>query len=99
MTPYEGFTEWTSGHDRGAQGQPSDTAMLFIDGGSRSSVAEVDDIVVQLAVFTGTTIVHLKNVPSQPIVFGKVIAPGQEDTPGADKILRSRTEDPSLLFL
>ena len=98
---YEGYTEWT--HPVTIvepKVKMSETAMLFIDGGSRSSTAEVDEIIVQLAVFTGTTIVHLKNVPSQPIVFKEeVIPPGQEDNnSGADKILRSRTEDAIIAY-
>ncbi len=78
----------------------SDTAMLFIDGGSRSSGAEVDELLKQFALLSGTTIVHLRNVPSQPIVFkDEVIPAGEEDNySGADYVLRSRTEDEIIAY-
>lgn len=98
---YEGYTEWV--HPVTIvepKAKVSDTAMLFIDGGSRSSTAEVDEIISQIAIFTGTTVVHLKNVPSQPIVFeDEVIPPGEEDNnSGADHVLRRRTEDAIIAY-
>ncbi len=78
----------------------SDTAMLFIDGGSRSSDAEVDELTKNVAILTGTTVVHLKNVPSQPIVFkDEVIPAGTEDNySGEPKILRRRSEDAIIAY-
>ncbi len=78
----------------------SNSAMLFIDGGSRSSTAEVNEVVRDLAILTGTTVVHIKNVPSQPIVFNdEVIPAGREDNySGEPKILRERTEDDIIAY-
>ena len=79
----------------------SNTAMLFIDGGSRNTTtATYDDVIAQVAILSGTTIVHIKNVPSQPIVFNdEVILPDEEDNySGADKILRARSEDAIIAY-
>lgn len=78
----------------------SDTAMLFIDGGSRNSTAQVEEELWQIAVLTGTTVVHLKNVPSQPIVFNEEVIPaGQQDNnTGGDLPLRYRTEDSIIAY-
>ncbi|MCK5863184.1 MAG: PKD domain-containing protein, partial [Candidatus Hydrogenedentes bacterium] len=77
-----------------------DTAMLFIDGGSRTSTAQVVDEMWQIAVLTGTTVVHLKNVPSQPIVFKDEIVPAgeQDNNSGRDLPLRARTEDAIIAY-
>ena len=76
----------------------SDTAMLFIDGGSRNSGPAPD--FAQIAILTGTTVVHLKNVPSQPIVFREeVIRAGEDDNfSGQNFILRRRTEDEIIAY-
>ncbi len=78
----------------------SDSAMLFIDGGSRSSKAEINETVRDLAILTGTTVVHLKNVPSQPIVFNDEVVPtGQEDNYSNEPIiLRERSEDSIIAY-
>jgi PKD repeat protein/PhoPQ-activated pathogenicity-related protein len=78
----------------------SDTAMLFIDGGSRASTAQVEEEMWQIAVLTGTTVVHLKNVPSQPIIFNEEVIPaGQQDNnTGGDLPLRYRTEDSIIAY-
>lgn len=78
----------------------SDTAMLFIDGGSRSSEASVEELTKNVAILTGTTVVHLKNVPSEPIVFkDEVIPAGSEDNySGEPKILRKRSEDAIIAY-
>lgn len=78
----------------------SDVALLFIDGGSRTSSAELEEIMAQLSILSGTTIVHLKNVPSQPIVFEDEIVPkGEEDNYlNNDVVLRSRTEDEIIAY-
>ncbi|MGI6138318.1 MAG: PKD domain-containing protein [Candidatus Hydrogenedentes bacterium] len=78
----------------------SNTAMLFIDGGSRNSTIQVDDLAKMVALLSGTTVVHLKNVPSQPIIFKEeVVNPGDEDNySNAPIILRSRTEDAIIAY-
>mgnify|MGYP006289743031 CR=1 FL=1 len=77
-----------------------DTAMLFIDGGSRTSSAALRDEMGQLAVLSGTTVVHLKNVPSQPIVFNEEVIPAgeQDNNTGQDLPLRYRTEDAIIAY-
>lgn len=77
-----------------------DTAMLFIDGGSRTSTPRVEEAMWQIAVVTGTTVVHLRNVPSQPIVFtDEIIRAGQEDNnSGQNFVLRYRTEDAAIAY-
>ncbi|MCK5861221.1 MAG: PKD domain-containing protein, partial [Candidatus Hydrogenedentes bacterium] len=77
-----------------------DTAMLFIDGGSRTSTAQVVDEMWQIAVLTGTTVVHLKNVPSQPIVFkDEVVSAGEQDNNSGQVFpLRVRTEDAIIAY-
>ena len=78
----------------------SDKALLFIDGGSRNSVAVVEEMVEYIAVLTGTTVVHVKNIPSQPIFFNEeVIPPGEEDNfSDEDFRLRRRTEDAIIAY-
>ncbi|HOC70749.1 MAG TPA: PhoPQ-activated protein PqaA family protein [Candidatus Hydrogenedentes bacterium] len=78
----------------------SDTALLFIDGGSSNSVAEVNPVFIQMALYSGAPIVHLSNVPYQPLTFrDEVIAPGQEDNySGKDAILRKRSEDAAIAY-
>ncbi len=78
----------------------SDMAMLFVDGGSRNSTAAVEDVMWQIAVVTGTTVVHLKNVPSQPIVFNEEVIPAgeQDNNTGGPLPLRYRTEDSIIAY-
>ncbi|HDP34045.1 MAG TPA: hypothetical protein ENN29_02930, partial [Candidatus Hydrogenedentes bacterium] len=78
----------------------SNQAMLFIDGGSRSSSAYLEEAMEYIAVLTGTTVVHVKNIPSQPIVFKEeVVAVGEEDNfEGEDFFLRSRSEDAIIAY-
>ncbi len=78
----------------------SNTAMLFIDGGSRSSSPPLEEAMWQMALLSGTTVVHLKNVPCQPIVFSdEVVRAGQQDNyTGADIALRSRSEDAAIAY-
>lgn len=79
----------------------SDTALLFIDGGSRSSQpptaqAGVDEYLALIAILSGTPVVHIKNVPSQPIVFADEVTPG--DATEQPLVLRSRTEDAIIAY-
>ncbi len=79
----------------------SNTALLFIDGGSRSSQppttqAGVDEYLALIAILSGTPVVHIKNVPSQPIVFADEVTPG--DATEQPLVLRSRTEDAIIAY-
>ena len=76
------------------------TAMLFIDGGSRTSPAKVEPAFARMSVLSGTTIVHIRNIPCQPIVFlDEVIPAGRQDNySGEDIILRRRTEDDIIAY-
>lgn len=79
----------------------SNTALLFIDGGSRSSQppttqAGVDEYLALIAIRSGTPVVHIKNVPSQPIVFADEVTPG--DATEQPLVLRSRTEDAIIAY-
>ena len=78
----------------------SDTAMLFIDGGSRNSTPQINPVLAQIAALSGTPVVHIANIPSQPLTFeDEVIPPGEQDNySGADSILRSRTEDAAIAY-
>ncbi|NLV42782.1 MAG: PKD domain-containing protein [Candidatus Hydrogenedentes bacterium] len=79
----------------------SDTAMLFIDGGSRSSqpptgASGVEEYLAYIAVLSGTPLVHIKNVPSQPIIFADEVTPG--DATEEPLVLRSRSEDAIIAY-
>jgi len=79
----------------------SNTALLFIDGGSRSSQppssqSGVDEYLAYMAVLSGTPVVHIKNVPSQPIVFADEVTPG--DSTEEPLVLRSRSEDSIIAY-
>lgn len=66
------------------------TALLFIDGGSVNSSPPNDSerlFLGQLAALSGCTVVHLDNVPSQPIVFI------DDYDPYTNEVLFSRSED------
>ena len=78
----------------------TDTALLFIDGGSSNSVAEVNPVFIQMALYSGAPIVHISNVPNQPLTFqDEVIAPGTEDNySGKDAVLRARSEDAAIAY-
>lgn len=68
----------------------TDTALLYIDGGSRSSspynASTLPTAIPQLALATGSVIAMIDNVPSQPLTFG--------DEEG----LRSRSEDAIIAY-
>ncbi len=75
----------------------SNTAMLFIDGGSRTNSVPttVDEYITTLAVISGTPIALVKNIPSQPIVFtDEVVQSATEKS----TILRNRTEDAIIAY-
>lgn len=76
--------------------QGADTALLFIDGGSRSSSAptadSIDDFLWQIAAATGTYLVHINNVPSQPLVFV------DEYDYENNEPIRSRSEDAIIAY-
>ncbi len=78
----------------------NESAMLFIDGGSRNSTPVVEDALSQLAVLVGSPVVHIKNIPSQPIIFkDEVIVPGEEDNySGEAFVLRRRSEDAAIAY-
>ncbi|NLN93428.1 MAG: PKD domain-containing protein [Candidatus Hydrogenedens sp.] len=78
----------------------TDTAMLFIDGGSRTSPPKLEPAFGQMAVLSGTTIVHIRNIPCQPIVFLEDVIPAgrQDNYSDAEIILRRRTEDDIFAF-
>ncbi|MCX8064059.1 MAG: PhoPQ-activated pathogenicity-related family protein [Candidatus Hydrogenedentes bacterium] len=66
------------------------TALLFVDGGSINSSPPDESerlFLGQLAALSGCTVVHLDNVPSQPIVFM------DDYDPETNEILYSRSED------
>jgi PKD repeat protein len=68
----------------------TDTALLYIDGGSRSSspynANTLPSVIPQLALATGSVIAMVDNVPSQPLTFGDEIG------------LRSRSEDAIIAY-
>ena len=69
-----------------------DTALLFIDGGSRRpnnppTPFSEEDFLAQFAVATGTVVIHLPNVPSQPITFTEEVG-----------IRENRTEDSIIAY-
>lgn len=79
----------------------SDTAMLFIDGGSRSSQpptsqSGTEEYLGLIAALSGTPVVHIKNVPSEPIVFADEVTPG--DSTEESLVLRSRSEDAIIAY-
>ncbi|HOV59436.1 MAG TPA: C45 family autoproteolytic acyltransferase/hydrolase [Candidatus Hydrogenedentes bacterium] len=76
----------------------SDTGLLFIDGGSRSSTppTTVDDYFKLVAGLTGVPVALVKNIPSQPIVFTDEVTAG--DSTEESLILRSRTEDAIIAY-
>lgn len=78
----------------------SDTAMLFIDGGSRNSSPELNTVLANIAAISGTPVVHIANIPSQPMTFeDEVIPPGEQDNySGADFALRQRSEDAAIAY-
>lgn len=78
----------------------SNTAMLFIDGGSRTSPPKLEPAFARIAVLAGTTIVHIRNIPCQPIYFlDEVIPAGRQDNySGAEIMLRRRSEDDIIAY-
>ena len=70
-----------------------DTALLYIDGGSRTSsppsASELQDFAT-LAALSGTVIAWIDNVPSQPMVFNDEVENGV--------ILNRRTEDAIIAY-
>ncbi|MCK5861645.1 MAG: hypothetical protein KAH38_04110, partial [Candidatus Hydrogenedentes bacterium] len=68
--------------------------------GSRTSEPELNEVLLQIAILTGTTVVHLKNVPSQPIVFSdEVVLPGtQDNSTSVPLVLRQRSEDEIIAY-
>jgi PKD repeat protein len=69
-----------------------DTALLFIDGGSRRpdsppTPTSEEEFFIQFAIATGTVVVHLPNVPSQPITFTEEVG-----------IRENRTEDSIIAY-
>ncbi len=73
----------------------TNTALLFIDGGSITSspLNEEERLILgEMAALSGATIVHIDNVPSQPIVF-------MDDYDAErNEILYSRTEDAIIAY-
>ncbi|HPU97754.1 MAG TPA: PKD domain-containing protein, partial [Candidatus Hydrogenedentes bacterium] len=76
----------------------SDTGLLFIDGGSRSTTppTTVDDYFKLVAGLTGVPVALVKNIPSQPIIFTDEVIAG--DSTEESLILRSRTEDAIIAY-
>ena len=78
----------------------TDTALLFIDGGSHpnfnSVPTSVDSYISLLAGLSGSPIALLKTVPSEPLVFKDEVteATSQEES----LILRSRSEDAIIAY-
>jgi PhoPQ-activated pathogenicity-related protein len=73
------------------------TAMLFITGGSndKGPPQGIDGTLARIAVETKSVVVELRNVPSQPLVFGQDGHPRSEDDLVAytwDKFLRTGDE-------
>ncbi|MCA9023731.1 MAG: exo-alpha-sialidase [Planctomycetaceae bacterium] len=65
-------------------GASSDTAILFIDGGSNTkpapaSVVDLDADAVQMSVDSGLVTIHLPTVPSEPLIFTDEAFPRTED--------------------
>ncbi len=73
----------------------NDTALLFIDGGSINSSPPNENerlLLGEMAALSGSIIVHIDNVPSQPIVF-------MDDYDAErDEVLYSRTEDAIIAY-
>ncbi len=73
----------------------NDTALLFVDGGSiNSSPLNQSERLFfgQLSAITGSTIVHIDNVPNQPIVFM------DDYDEERNVVLKSRTEDDIIAY-
>lgn len=68
----------------------TDTALLYIDGGSRSSTPfnanTLPSVIPQLSLATGSVIAMIDNVPSQPLTFGDEVG------------LRTRSEDAIIAY-
>ncbi len=61
-------------------GVTSDTAILFVDGGSTGGApSSPDDVALAIALQTGMTVIHLPTVPNQPLVFLEEGVPRSED--------------------
>ncbi len=72
-----------------------DTALLFVDGGKITSEPPNESerlFLGELAALSGCVVVHLDNVPSQPIVFT------DDYDPETNEILFSRTEDAIIAY-
>ena len=98
---YEGYVEWIHPVTIVVpQYKISDQAMLLIDGGSRTSTAYVEELIEYLSVITGTVVVHVKNIPCQPIYFNdEVVPPGEQDNASStDFLLKRRTEDAIIAY-
>ncbi len=78
----------------------TDTAMLFVDGGSHPNFNQipnsVDSYIAVLAGLSGSPIALLKTVPSEPIVFKAEVTPGTTEEEAL--ILRSRSEDEIIAY-
>jgi PKD repeat protein/PhoPQ-activated pathogenicity-related protein len=78
----------------------TDTAMIFVDGGSHPDFSQipttVDSYISLLATLSGSPIALLKTVPSEPIVFNDEVTPGT--TEEERLILRSRSEDAIIAY-
>ncbi len=78
----------------------TDTAMLFVDGGSHPDFntipTSVESYVAVLAALSGSPIALLKTVPSEPIIFKDEVsaATTEEET----LVLRSRSEDAIIAY-
>ncbi len=77
----------------------TDTAMLFVDGGSHPDFNQiptsVDSYIAVLAGLSGSPIALLQTVPSEPIIFNDEV----RDTPSEGRtILRSRSEDAIIAY-
>jgi PhoPQ-activated pathogenicity-related protein/chitodextrinase len=98
---YEGYVEWIHPVTIVVpKYKISNQAMLLIDGGSRTSTAYVEELIEYLSVITGTVVVHVKNIPCQPIYFNdEVVPPGEQDnTSSTDFLLKRRTEDAIIAY-
>ena len=82
----------------------TDTAMLFVNGGSNPDFSQnppssVDSFVGLLAILSGSPIALLDTIPSEPIVFKDEVTPGSAGpNPEESLILRSRSEDAIIAY-